>query len=315
MKTVFTIWAGFFAHLLSAHTIVISSLPDPDRPLKPLSFSNGLPLGVGTEIRIGAFPNCTSDELIDAAAEGGLSQILEAFVQFGETATIGTGTDATPGSFEIVARETTSDPASAWNEQAISIILNSASTGEFLVAKYPTSLFVIDSPTGIETLTSLHFSDSQLILGQDLGPFSFTSSRPPGRPSFGTWIEQYTTITDPDLRTLNADPDGDGRSNFLEYVTGGNPTQMNDFSPAQIVLDLENQAWFRVSILAGIGLNRFQVESATSMNGSWLPIDASFSIDPSPPSPDESLIWMRYPVAADQPVSEFFRLKVTPNGE
>lgn len=315
MKIYFFVWSILLCRLVSAHMVVVSSLPDTNRPLEPLSLSSGIPLGVGTEIRIGAFPGLTSSKLVDTAAVGGLTQILAAFSQFGETVNIGDGAEASPGSFEVFVREAATDPASSWNQQTISILISSPGTGEFLVAQFPNDVFEVDSPTGLETLTSLHFADARLILGQNLGAFSLTSSQAPGRPSFTIWINQFTAITDPNLRLLNADPDGDGRSNFMEYATGGNPTLPNDIPPAQIVVDSGSQAWFRVSVSVGIGLNQFQVESTTGMNGPWLPTQSAFSLDPSPPLIGDSIRWIRYPVSADQPSGEFFRLKVTPGIE
>ena len=312
MKTHLLIWSLLLSPILSAHTVVISSLQDSTRPLDALSSSNTLPLSTGSEVRVGAFPGLTSDGLIDAAASGGLAQIQSSFVQFGQTQNIGTGANATPGVFEILVRETTTDQTALWKQEVISVLITSSGSNEFIVARFPGETFEVDSTTALETITSLHLADAQLILGQNPGPFSFTTSPAPGRPSFITWINQYPTITDPNMQTLNADPDGDGRSNFLEYATGGDPSVMSSFAPAQIVVDASQQAWFRVSVVAGLGLNRFQVESTTGALDIWSPVSMPYSIDPSPPFADSSLIWIRYPVTANQATGEFFRLSVSP---
>jgi len=312
MKSQFQIWTISLCPLLPAHTVVITSLPDASRPLETLSSSDTLPLSLASEIKVGAFPGLSASDLVDAAASGGLANIENAFEQFGNTFNMGTGADANPGTFEIVVRETTTDAAVSWNQESIALLITSAATGEFMVAWFPTELFEVDSPTGLETTNSLHLADAQLVLGQNLAPFSFSSAPAPTRPSFDTWIAQFTSITDPSQRTLYADPDGDNRSNFLEYATGGNPAAPDLFAPTRIVFDTNDNAWFRVSVSAGLGLNRFQVESTANTMNSWLPVGDSPILDPSPPVPDSSIIWLRYPMPADQVSGEFFRLKVTP---
>ncbi len=315
MKTLSFLSTVFLCQLLTAHTVVISSLPDNNRPMESLNSANGTALPLESEVRVGAFPGLTSANLIDAAAAGGLTQIEAHFVQFGETLTIGTGAEASAGVFEIVVRETTTDSAVSWNGEVISLLITSPDSSEFLVAQFPNEQFSIDSPTGLESLLSLHLGDASLVLGQNLGEFSFNTSRASERPSFTTWINQYASITDSTLRALNADPDNDGRSNFLEYATGGNPASANDLSPTSIVVDSEGLAWFRVSVSAGIGLNQFQLQSATEIDGPWTPSQSSVSADPSPPVTNTALNWLRFPILADQPVAEFFRLRAVSGEE
>lgn len=295
---------------LLAGSVIITAIPDPSRPLTPLTSLDGTTLEVGSEIRIGALPNLTADQVLDLAASGGLATITTSFTQFGETTTIGSGVDNSSGSFEILARQNTNLPPSNWIGEKITILITRTDSDEFLLAQFPDQVFQEDPEVGLEPLVALHMADAQLIVGNRYGNFSFVSSPAPTQGSFSTWITSFDTLLDPAQRLPDADPDLDGQSNLFEYYTAGNPTSF-DPSAGRIVKDTEDDTWFRVSRVAGIGVIQFTVETSPDLQGIWTPLTGQLIPVPASPteSPISNLVQIRIPDTLNS--ESFYRLKIS----
>ena len=285
---------------LVAGTVVITSVPDSGHGLEPLTSLDGVPLAEGTQVLVGAFPGLGDDQILDFASQGGLAQVSAAFVSFGEPCAIGQGVNGAAGGFEIAVRD--SAPA-LWVGETVSLLIQS-SGGEFLVARFEGMVFEAESETGLEPFLSLHLADAKIVVGSQLGSGKFATSIAPPVGSFGTWLAGFPTITDPAMMAPDADADGDGRSNFLEYVTGGNPASGNEPQPCGILDDGEGGLWVRFSRVPGLGSIRYTLESSEAMAGAWL--ETSGTIEPDPESVENLRLHLAPPFSS----ARFFRLKV-----
>lgn len=288
-----------------AGTVVITSLPDEERPIAPLSLLNGVPLSEDAEIRVGAFPGLSADALLDLAASGGYGGVSAALVSFGEACSIGDGAAGDAGIFEISVRQEIPSEESPLVGEEISIVIKQGA--EFMVARFPGVTFDADPETGLEPVKSLHLADSKLIVGNRYGASKLATAPASTSGSFGTWIAGFSGITDPALRGRDADADGDGRSNFLEYASGGDPSDPSDLAPCQITMDAEGSLWIRFSRAPGIGVADCVIEASASMATDWSKWDGAIEPDPEPPV-SGSGNWMRSPVPVGEPSPAFFRL-------
>ena len=286
------------AGTLSAGTVVISSLPDESHPLAPLTTLSGMPLTIGATIRIGAFPGMADDEVLDTAAAGGLAALLEDFVPFGDSHTIGDGAEEQPGRFEIAVKQVLRDGPLVG--EAVTIVIQQ--DDEFMVARFAGQAFEAVPDTGIEGLLSLHLADAAVIVGNRYGSDRIAVSGAPDSGSFESWIASFATITDPALRLPDADADGDGRSNFLEYATGGDPASPTDPPPCQIVAGEAGTAWIHFSRAPGIGSITHRLETSPDLVSPWQEIAGGAEPVPG------STLWMRVPAPAGE--RQFFRLDV-----
>jgi hypothetical protein len=287
---------------LMAGTVVITSVPDEVHGLEPLTSLAGVPLAEGTGVWVGAFPGLSDNQLLDLASQGGLPQVTAAFVAFGDPRAIGQGVDGEAGEFEISVRDF--GPAT-WVGETVSLLIQAAD-GEFLVARFEGTVFEVETDTGLEPLLSLHLADAKLVVGNRHGAAKLATSSAPAVGSYDTWLATFATITDPALKLPDADADSDGRSNFLEYATDGNPAVSGDPPPCGISSDDEGGLWVHFNRVPGLGSIRYSLESSGDLSEAWLETDGD--IEPDPESPDI----MRLRLAPPLSTNGFFRLKVAP---
>ena len=215
---------------LIAETVILTTVPDDERHLEPITSLGGIPLDAGAQVRIGAFPGMDDAALLDSAAADGAAA---AFVPFATAAAVGQGVGGVAGGFEVSFRDV---DANGLAGEVISLMVETGD-GEFLITRFPGETFSATSETGLEPLRTLHLADATLVVGSRIGEAMLSTSPPPATGSYASWIAGFPTITDPALRAPNADADGDGRSNFLEYATGGDPTNPGDAPACEIVPD------------------------------------------------------------------------------
>lgn len=294
-----------------AGTVVITSIPDEAHPLAPLTSIEGIPLAAGTELRIGAFPGMTDDQLLNAAASGGLEQLMGSFVTFDTPFAIGDGVDGAAGSFEAAVKQASGNPQALWVGEKVSLIIKTRTGGEFLVARFDGKVFPADPDTGLDPLLSLHLAEAKVIVGNRYGSTNLVTSSTPSVGAFDVWISGFQSITDPVKRLPDADADGDGRSNFLEYVTAGDPTSPCDPAPCQITRDAGGGFWIRFSRTAGLGSVRYTVETSSDFISTWQTLGSTIEPDPEPPVAGSSN-WMRLRIPAPLGAHGFFRLSATP---
>lgn len=302
-------WLLLVSSGLMAGTVVITSVPDEQHLLDPLTSLGGIPLASGVEIQVGAFPGMSDDDLLDAAATGGLAQIESGFSVFGAPFAIGDGVDGAAGSFEVAVKQSSGVSGATWIGGEISLLIKPSGGSEFLVARFKNQVFQADPETGLESLVSLHLADAKLIVGNRFSSSRFATSIAPESASFHSWIKAYSSITDPAMRLQNADADGDGRSNFLEYATGGDPDSSADSPACELVQGEDDTWWIRFARESGIGSIEYEVESSADFVTSWQALEGNAELDPSSPSPGNP-IWMRIPVPSPLNPSGFFRLNV-----
>ncbi len=288
---------------LAAGTVVVTSVPDETRPLQPLGSLDGTPLSGEAEIRIGAFPGMDADALLDSAATGGLAAISAAFVPFGEPRRIGEGTADEEGSFEISVRQEIPDPGSPLVGETISLLIRQGE--EILVARFPGENFEADPDTALEPVKSLHLSDARLVLGNRLGTDKLAAGPVSAQGSYDLWIGGFPAISDPALQLPGADADGDGRSNFLEYATGGDPASPLDPPPCQLVRE-GAYMWVKFRREPGLGTVGLSVESSASLAADWAEFSGTLEPDPGSSGGDDPG-WFRMQVIPGTGPA-FFRL-------
>jgi len=285
---------------LFAGTVVITSVQDDSHSLQPLTALNGIPLAVGTQVRVGAFPGLSDDQVLDLAAQG-LPQLTAVFVPFGIPCSIGQGVEGAAGGFEIAVKD--SGAAPAWAGQTVSLLIQTAG-GEFIVARFPGKIFELETATGLEPLLSLHLADAKVIVGNRQGSEKLATAVSPSVGSFSTWLAGFPSITDPALKFPNADADSDGRSNFLEYATGGDPASSNDPPPCWISTDPSGNLWVRFSRVPGLAAIDYRLESSGDLMTPWL--ETTGTVEPDPESANTMRMQLTTPISD----SHFFRLNV-----
>jgi hypothetical protein len=299
MKSQVTLLACLISSPLQAGTVVITSQQDETHSLQPLTALSGIPLGVGTQVRVGAFPGLSDDQVLDLAHQGTM-QLSEQFIPFGSACSIGQGVEGAAGSFEIAVKDSGSAPA--WAGQTISMLIQTAG-GEFIVARFPGKIFELETATGLEPLLSLHLADAKVIVGNRLGSENLATAVAPSVGSFSTWLAGFPSIIDPALKFPHADADSDGRSNFLEYATGGNPASASDPAPCWISSDPSGSLWVRFSRVPGLGAIDYRLESGDLLTP-WQ--ETTGTVEPDP----ENTNTMRLQLPAPVSNSKFFRLMV-----
>lgn len=287
---------------LAAGTVVVTSVPDETHSLPPLTSLDGIPLAQGTTVRVGAFLSLTDDQVLDLASQG-LGQVAAAFAPFGDSCAIGQGVNGATGGFEIAVKDSTS--AAAWAGQTVSLLIQTAG-GELLVARFPGKTFEAESETGLEPLLCLHLADAKVIVGEQHGENPLATSTAPSVGSFETWMASHGSITDPLLKSPDADADSDGRSNFLEYATGGDPASPDDPAACAITPDPEGGFWVRFNRVTGLGTVRYDLQASGNMTGSWTTAEGTLQPDP------ENTDTLRLRLAPPLQPALFFRLNVEP---
>ena len=302
MKPIRTIATCLLAGCLrmAAETVIITTVSDETRHIEPLTSLGGIPLDGTARIRIGAFPGLSDDEVLDLAAEGGLARVSGSFHSFGADSAIGQGVDGAAGGFEISVN---ADVSPVLNGEAVSLLLETPA-GEFLVARFPGRFFETQTATGLEPFLSLHLADASLIAGTRVGQAKLATSPAPAVGSFSAWLAGFPSIAEPELRLPGADADGDGRSNFLEYATGGDPAAAGDPPVCEIVPDDAGRMWFRFRRLPGLGTVRYTPQFSLNLQNTWS--EASLPIEQDPGNPEVLRMRIDDPMAA----SGFFRLQV-----
>lgn len=298
------LFTGIFSSQLWAGTVVVTSVADPEHAQAPLTSLAGFPLVSDTRVQVGSFPGMSDDQILDLASQGGLPQITAAFASFGSQCAIGQGVDGTAGGFEIAVKS--SMASSTFAGQTVSLLIQTAG-GEFLVARFPGQVFEAESATGLEPLLALHLADAKVIVGNRSGSTELATSSAPSVGSFGTWLSGFPTITDPSMKSPEADPDSDGRSNFLEYATGGNPTESGDSSPCMIQQGMNEDLWVSFHQVSGLGTVRYSLESSDDLTPPWL--EFSGNLERNPEVPNSVRARLSQPLAPNR----YFRLKVEGN--
>jgi hypothetical protein len=304
---------GLFPVALTAGTVVVTSLPDEDHPWEALTALSGIPLTAGTVVRVGVFPNMTDDQVLDAAAEG-WEELDSQFVEFGSPKNIGDGVDGVAGRFEIAVSEDVA-AASPWVGEEVSLIVRKEGGQEFLVARFKGIEFAADPDTGLEQLISLHLADARAITGNRNGALQLATAPAPEVGGFGTWMAGFPAISDPLLKLPAADADGDGSSNFLEYVTGADPGSGGDPQACEIYADGE-ELWVRYPRIPGMGDLQPMLESSADLISGWQRLDMASESEPEPPTAG-GIDWRRVRVKGGSAGMEgasqgFFRLRVGP---
>ncbi len=302
------LFLSLITHSVLASGVVITSIPDTENPLAPLTSLAGVPLAAGVQVRIGAFPGMSDEQILNAAASGGLAQILSSFVPFGAASSIGIGVNAVGDGFEMAARENPGAPLAPWVGQIVSLLIQQPSGSEFLVARFSGKIFEAGTLTGLEPLLSLHLAEAEIIVGNRYRTSHFATSPAPSRGAFAPWIGSFISITDPNLRLPEADADADGRSNFLEYATGGNPSRSNDSAPCHLVSGGDGAFWVRFSRATGLGAFTPAIEESSNLLSPWTSLTGAIETDPNPPTVTAGVHWMRIRVPQPLAPSGFFRL-------
>jgi hypothetical protein len=84
--------------------------------------------------------------------------------------------------------------------------------------------------------------------------------------TFGSWLGQYFDCTNDPETAPDADPDGDGQSNYAEFLAGTDPTDPDSVFHILSAVPQDND----MLVTWRCGGNRTNVlQSATNLNGPW----------------------------------------------
>lgn len=291
-----------------AGTVMVTNFPDEAHPLPPLTSLGHLPLGVESQVLLGAFPGMDDGDLLDKAKDG-YEALLAEFVRFGAVRAMREGSRREDGRFEIAERQVIPETGSVLEGEEIFLLIHREDQDEFIVARFPGQTFQADTETGLEQELSLHLADAKVIVGHRAGSTLLATSPAPAVGSFSTWIGGFPGITDEGSRLPDADPDQDGQTNFLEYATGGDPSVPSQQGHCQLIEEYGSR-WILFPRLVGLGTLDYQIESSPSLKSSW----EKYSLDElewdSSPFDAEAPVLMRLRVQESHLSSQFFRLRV-----
>lgn len=297
--------AASVASPLLAGTILITSLPDTTRPLAPLASLDGGTLAPGSEIRVGAFPGMTDEAILSATRQGGFTGIETAFMAFGSVHAIGDGADGQAGTFEVAVRQAVAANSPLAGEQ-ISILVRKGTGEEFLLARFKDRTFTADPETGLEPLLSLHLAEAKIIAGDRYGTNRLSTAPPTAAGSFTDWIAGFQGF-DYDDRLPGADPDRDGRINFLEYATGGNPNSGSSDTNCTLVKNAAGIFEIQFSRMSGIGIIP-TIEWSPDLVTPWVPLEGTPEPAPEISAP-AGVQWLKMSLPENTQPKGFFRLR------
>lgn len=107
-------------------------------------------------------------------------------------------------------------------------------------------------------------------------PILFAVEPVPALTPFQEWqAEQWPETTDPGVIGPDVDPDGDGRSNLLEYAHGLNPHESDTIRPVAVAVHAREGTptgsftYRRAKRATDL---QFSVEAASSLDGPWQPL-------------------------------------------
>ena len=133
------------------------------------------------------------------------------------------------------------------------------------------------------------------------------------RSSFSLWHELTfsASANNPAVASITADPDGDGISNFLEFVFGGHPTTQNDNDDLPNLTKTGNDVYFTYQKHPRSADVNITVEASTDLV-TWLPLTPGFggvsqSIETPRPSDGIDRITLRTPAPTSG--NYFMRMK------
>lgn len=288
---------------VDAGVLVITSYPDSaNASSEVLKNSAGEALASTAKVQVGALPGMNDDQILDMA-KSGLASVESAWVPFGEERLVGSGTGGDTGRVETSFRQVVASGSPLVGEE-ITVLINYEASGEFLIARFKGRAFTSDPDTGLETLTSLHLAEAELISGNYLGKSGLATAAAPSRGSFASWIRGFSNLEGVDLDP-DGDPDKDGLSNLLEYATGGDPTSGGAATCWITPADTDG-FWIQFPLVDGLGIQP-KVEASPDLVLPWETMDGSVEVDASM-APSGDVRWLRVKLPASPQPAGFFRL-------
>lgn len=269
--------------------------------------SHGAPLAAGSWIRLGTFGNLGTAE-IAALAQQGPAVLLAAFIPFGGESSIGIGANSAPGRIEFAESAPLTSPLPGLQ----AVLLNGPSPGtatEVLIASLP-GIAPPDDASGLIGYLAVHLEDTSLIVGtQTAGEFATVALVTAG---FESWMTDHTSSgLSPEKLLPNADADGDGAANLLEYGLGTLP---GDAASHPVVESTPENGILRIRFLSRIddpNLALFLQTSGNLLEGSWVAATTTPEAVPSPSYPAPAgFEWLQQdlPMSGDR---LFTRLRAT----
>lgn len=293
--------------LAPAATLVLSNRETPGAPSTALLVdSRGQRLPVGAWIQAGTFPGRSPAEITDLCA-GGASAVLAALVPFGDSSSVGTGAAGSAGTIEFAA----SAPLATGLTEIYGVLLNAApaeDASEMLVVKLANEV-PADDACGLEGYLAVHLRDAEPVFGATVSGGLATATWLTG---FAAWIaSRLPSGSAAANRIADADPDGDGLANLVEYALGSDAGDRNSCSGAALILTGD------APVIRSLRRNddaqlEYAVETSDSLAPeSWIPVTSSPAAVTGPPDAPLGYHWIDQILPATIRSGLFVRLRIT----
>jgi hypothetical protein len=296
------------AVVASASNVVVSNLATAASSGALLTDASGAPLPSGSMVRLGTFPGLDVTAIV-ALAQQGPGALLAGLDGFGPAFVVGAGAGSAAGHVEITANQAVASSISGLHAVILNAPTVEAAT-EVMVLRLADSV-PADDASSLPGYLAIHLRDAEVVFGTRGSAGIATQSASVPATGFGAWIlAQLGDESSPADRAAEADADGDGLANLLEYALGSSAGDGS--SRVRVEIREQGGEYFVLSLrrLQDPALEFVCEVQADLSSSNWPELDSPLAQAFNPPSiAPEGYQWMEQKLPSGS--RSFVRVKVT----